>query len=556
MGGQETSGKRVKSEKRIGRTGVPLRRLMPRFEASRHGTYARTLYDACNPDLLKHDKKSDPVDGSAAADDAIDDAYAGLPRNVALLGGYGTGKSSIIQGFERYVRYEFRWLTKLGFPSLYTYNWFADWANKRSLVWSGRNSVWTKAKTILIDITSKAYCLIAMPIVFGARFTADSIVPGAVDAWYPFLLSMALIITSLLFALGVFFACVRRMKTVAIPGYIKVSSLLLCHQEDSSTKKTSIDEADLSRGSSFKKSEDEKSGGVKSEGAKPRDGLTPAADNRAIRYQADHVVVEVHPLEKDGGSAQEHSAKTLDIQREVVKQLIYSVAPRIVDLSHFHRLRSRRSLRENLSLVSVPALGCALLVFFVWISQSKPTLEGVRDFIKEPDRWWTSHWLFNAMVVVIIVCCLSFALRDRLRLSKVQAAAEGVSLSYEDNKANLGYFDKYLDEIIFLLEKANIRYVVFEDLDRADDMNIFYELRELNMLINSSTQMHNQTVTFIYVMGDDNFASAYGSEYETAESKAKFFDANVYVRPFFSDSTGGAVLLDVLSGGTDGLHRR
>lgn len=514
MGGQE------KGKGHIGRTGVPLRRLMPRFEESRHGTYARTLYDACNPDLVKHDGVS--AAGVNAADDAIDDAYAGLPRNVALLGGYGTGKSSIIQGFERYVRYEFRWLTKLGVPSLYTCDCFAGMIDKRIPHWAGRKRK-SIALWLLLAVVGAIMAVVSVVIVLNMFHPILWM-----KSWPLWVNIIGFIMAILALIIRGIFAIRRRARAKTIPGYIKVSSLLLCRQKDSGAKKAKGDGADSSAESSSEESAN----------TKPADSSASAANDKTMRYQADHIVVEVHPLEKDDGSTQKHSAKALDIQREVVKQLIYSVAPRIVDLSHFHRLRSRRSLRENLYLAGVPALGCALLMFLVWISQSKPTFEGVLGFIKEPDRWWKSPWLFNAVVVVFIACCLAFALKDRLRLSKVQAAAEGVSLSYEDNKANLDYFDKYLDEIIFLLEKANIRYVVFEDLDRADDMNIFYELRELNMLINSSTQMHNQTVTFIYVMGDDNFASAYGSPYETAESKAKFFDVNVYVRPFISRVNG------------------
>lgn len=522
MGGQGTGGKR------IGRTGVPLRRLMPRFEERRHGTYARTLYDACNPDLVKHGN-----DGESA-DDAVDGAYAGLPRNVALLGGYGTGKSSIIQGFERYVRYEFRWLTKLGFPSLYMYDCFADKIDERAPHWAGRKTGSIALWGLLGFMGILALALMVMIL---------SKVP--IISWGAL---VGIVLGFIALAIRVAFAFRHRARTKAIPGYIRVSSLLFCRQEVSAGKRVAGETSQPGNSSVSSESAANAGDDASSSEAKSADVGSSAADNSETRYQGGYVVSEIHPLGKDSGSAQQNSVKTLDIQREIVKQLIYSVAPRIVDLSHFHRLRSRRSFREYLSLLGVAALGCALLVFLVWAAKSRPTFVGLRDFVVDPNRWGSSPWLFNVVVIVAIVCCLALALKDRLRLSKVQAAAEGISLSYEDNKANLDYFDKYLDEIIFLLEKANIRYVVFEDLDRADDMSIFYELRELNMLVNSSTQMHGQTVTFIYVMGDDDFASAFESPYETAESKAKFFDVNVYVRPFVFHENSMGVLQELMEG--------
>lgn len=47
-------------------------------------------------------------------------------------------------------------------------------------------------------------------------------------------------------------------------------------------------------------------------------------------------------------------------------------------------------------------------------------------------------------------------------------------------------FDKYLDEILYYFEISRRDIVVFEDLDRFDNVEIFETLRALNTLLNGS----------------------------------------------------------------------
>ena len=60
-------------------------------------------------------------------------------------------------------------------------------------------------------------------------------------------------------------------------------------------------------------------------------------------------------------------------------------------------------------------------------------------------------------------------------------------------KAESGsYFDKYLDEIVYYFEVSRRDIVVFEDLDRFDNVQIFETLRALNTLLNGSAQIRKQ----------------------------------------------------------------
>ena len=77
---------------------------------------------------------------------------------------------------------------------------------------------------------------------------------------------------------------------------------------------------------------------------------------------------------------------------------------------------------------------------------------------------------------------IRWVIGDRI-ISEVTTAGTKISLKDEQDT----YFDNYLDEIVAFFDTVKPKYVIFEDLDRFDDPQIFDSLRELNTLINSSS---------------------------------------------------------------------
>lgn len=82
------------------------------------------------------------------------------------------------------------------------------------------------------------------------------------------------------------------------------------------------------------------------------------------------------------------------------------------------------------------------------------------------------------------------------------------------------YFDKYLNEVLYLFENADADVIVFEDMDRFNANRIFERLREVNTLANIQLQKENKKVLrFFYLLRDDIFVS---------KDRTKFFD---YIMP-------------------------
>lgn len=107
-------------------------------------------------------------------------------------------------------------------------------------------------------------------------------------------------------------------------------------------------------------------------------------------------------------------------------------------------------------------------------------------------------------------------------------------LSFQGNEIEIfeesddSYFDKYLNEVLYLFENVDEDVVVFEDMDRFDASRIFERLREINTLVNLQRKKDNKSVLrFFYLLRDDIFIS---------KDRTKFFDCIIPVVPIVDSS--------------------
>lgn len=110
---------------------------------------------------------------------------------------------------------------------------------------------------------------------------------------------------------------------------------------------------------------------------------------------------------------------------------------------------------------------------------------------------------------------------------------QNIELISNSNSASL--LNKYLDEILYFFERTSFDVVVFQDLDRFRNLNIFTKLRELNNFINNSEQV-NRKVVFIYAVRDEMFKNAL--------ERTKFFDFLIPVIPYINTTNSKDILFN------------
>lgn len=152
----------------------------------------------------------------------------------------------------------------------------------------------------------------------------------------------------------------------------------------------------------------------------------------------------------------------------------------------------------------------------------------------------TSIFLFCLTTILFIpflYLTVSYFSR-KLKLNKTSFGTVSVDFS-EKNK--LGAIDSYLNDIIYLFENSNCKYVILEDLDRTQNYEVFTHLRNLNFVLNNRLSSFNESrtqrsrIVFIYLLDDRIFSNP--------EEQIKFFDYSVTIIPAISSTTSGQVFL-------------
>jgi hypothetical protein len=116
-------------------------------------------------------------------------------------------------------------------------------------------------------------------------------------------------------------------------------------------------------------------------------------------------------------------------------------------------------------------------------------------------------WLAIGLLFVVVFTVLRLVIHDRFVVSNVSVAGAALTMVASDHT----YFDEYLDEIIYFFEQECKDIVIFEDLDRYDDPQIFQALRELNTLLNTTPKRQHKianggpALQFIYAVRDSLF---------------------------------------------------
>ncbi len=198
------------------------------------------------------------------------------------------------------------------------------------------------------------------------------------------------------------------------------------------------------------------------------------------------------------------------IQKEIVKQLVYSAAPSTLRHSRFTRsvaLSWRRAAVEAIVFVLVAG---ALLAMLGWLPPVVGTGPEHHTVVQ------VLSWLLLAALFVVMATVVRLVTHDRFHVAEVSAGGATISLSKPDHT----YFDEYLDDIVNYFDNEDVDIVIFEDLDRFDDPHIFEALREMNTLLNKTKKRQiGRPLRFIYAVRDSLF-ELIGNDITTRPSDA------------------------------------
>lgn len=238
------------------------------------------------------------------------------------------------------------------------------------------------------------------------------------------------------------------------------------------------------------------------------------------------------------------------LEKSILQQMIYKVKSSSIPFSRFKRIKSYRYFSTIFNLIIF--LFCIAVGLFI-INPLYVEGKYNKTFIAKSiaDGGWKSA------IVIVTTLLFLFSLfwvwgkiysfvRNNFHINKISLPKVEIEVGKESNDS---VFHKYLDEILYFFEATKYNVVVFEDLDRFNNLEIFENLRELNTLINNSEQI-SRRVVFMYAVKDDIFGSE--DDMFNSRNRTKFFDFIVPVIPVINSSNSREILMKKLKESTLG----
>lgn len=227
------------------------------------------------------------------------------------------------------------------------------------------------------------------------------------------------------------------------------------------------------------------------------------------------------------------------LEGKIINQLIHQIPDERIPKSTIRKLSSskeRKSFRHSFAITVFIFLG---LFFFFGLKVE--TLLPLKNSLSEIIRdILISSWLrissFCIWVLLLFYYCFWIIKTFKTRNIFKKLTIKGTEIEIASSNAS-SFFDKYLNEVTYLFENIDADVVVFEDIDRFEDVMVFERLREINKIVNDRKREGDIPIRFFYLVKDDLLQS---------RDRTKFFDFIIPAIPVVDGSNSYNKLIVIL----------
>lgn len=234
---------------------------------------------------------------------------------------------------------------------------------------------------------------------------------------------------------------------------------------------------------------------------------------------------------KSPNQESESEVKESILEGKILNQLIHQIPSEKIPQTNFRvkkKIDSKAIIMQTIRTVLILVLSIHFTCFDAW-----------KNYVNDlPGNWFKSILLLSAHQYALIVngivmaVLLSVVVYNLISVQKNKNVFRKLNLQGNEieifEESDDSYFDKYLNEVLYLFENADADVIVFEDMDRFNATKIFERLREVNTLANIQLQKEKKKVLrFFYLLRDDIFVS---------KDRTKFFDYIIPVVPVIDGS--------------------
>jgi len=213
------------------------------------------------------------------------------------------------------------------------------------------------------------------------------------------------------------------------------------------------------------------------------------------------------------------------IEKQILTQILTQVNQKDIPLSKYKLKSNKNKCTISKYLLASFSFIVSILGWFVKTEITSAYMVNMEEYLRI---------IFLLFVLPLLYLLYKIIKGELFQISKINLKiAEANAQTSEEKDESI--FDKDIKEIIYILKSSNVKYVVFEDLDRYDNVLIFSKLRELNYLLNADSSKQDSNIKFIYMVRDDLF---------DVQTRSKFFDFILPVIPIVDSENSEGKLME------------
>lgn len=220
------------------------------------------------------------------------------------------------------------------------------------------------------------------------------------------------------------------------------------------------------------------------------------------------------------------------LEGKILNQLIHQLNAEDIPQTNFRvkkTLTKTQIVWQSIAIISFVVTVIHLALSSVWINFVSSFAPGcwfrnILELTTTPGSFFVSGCVGLVVISYFIATSVK---RQRFKATVRKLSLQGNDIELFESE-NDSFFDKYLNEVLYLFENAGVNAIVFEDMDRYDMEGIFERLHEVNTLANIRlTKKKKSPVKFFFLLRDDLFVS---------KDRTKFFDYIIPVIPIVDSS--------------------
>lgn len=218
------------------------------------------------------------------------------------------------------------------------------------------------------------------------------------------------------------------------------------------------------------------------------------------------------------------------LETKIINQLIHQIPSDKIPQTNF-RIKKKLDEEHIKHIKHTVIFFFIAIIYFIRFDTWKNYVNNLPDTCSKYILMITTHpYALMADGILIIILLSSFIgwligiQKTRNILHKVNLQGNEIEIYAENDES---YFDKYLNEVLYLFENTDTDVIVFEDIDRYNAQIIFERLREINTLANLQLEKDDKVLRFFYLLRDDIYDS---------KDRTKFFDYIIPIVPVVDSS--------------------